>query len=68
MMKCDTNNVFNGSECEFQCPKEGKFAHPDSAKFYDCVYSGTKLMANVISCPKDKVFNANVGICLTETV
>ncbi|XP_038111333.1 uncharacterized protein LOC6047124 isoform X1 [Culex quinquefasciatus] len=67
MLKCDTNYVFNGSGCVFQCPKEGNFAHHNPEKFYECVYSGTKLVAMEISCPEGKEFDAVIGICLTPS-
>ncbi|XP_039435164.1 uncharacterized protein LOC120417279 [Culex pipiens pallens] len=67
MLKCDTNYAFNGSGCVFQCPKEGNFAHHDPKKFYECVYSGTKLVAMEIPCPGGKYFDAVIGICLTPS-
>ncbi|KAL1400652.1 hypothetical protein pipiens_007253 [Culex pipiens pipiens] len=68
MLKCDTNYVFNRSGCVFQCPKEGNFAHHDPKKFYECVYSGTELVAMEISCPGGKEFDAPVRLSSKATL
>lgn len=64
MAKCDSNHVFTGTGCVFQCPWEGLWAHPVRTKYYSCYYSGTNLVAQELSCPSNRVFNSGKRVCL----
>uniref|UniRef100_A0A1Q3FR02 Putative conserved secreted protein n=1 Tax=Culex tarsalis TaxID=7177 RepID=A0A1Q3FR02_CULTA len=63
MAKCDDFNVFNGSRCVFECPKEGLFAHPDPARYYSCYFVGEQLVAQQVYCPYNRVFDSSRGVC-----
>lgn len=66
MFKCPDGHNFNLSTfgCEFTCPGLGYFPGPTCRQSYLCWMSGTKIVAQLESCPKGYLWS---GTCQLDT-
>ncbi|XP_039435160.1 uncharacterized protein LOC120417272 [Culex pipiens pallens] len=66
MFKCPIGALFNGVNCEFQCPSEGKFPNSSNPTlYYECYRVGKnrRLASRLIKCSNGSWFNGKTLRC-----
>ncbi|XP_065090573.1 uncharacterized protein LOC135711632 [Ochlerotatus camptorhynchus] len=65
--RCSEGTEFDGKTCVYKCTKEGRFG--DSANlrvYYECIDSGSELVAYTNLCTDGKIFNSTISVCVSS--
>ncbi|KXJ82874.1 hypothetical protein RP20_CCG010728 [Aedes albopictus] len=65
VFKCSEGATFDGSTCVYNCLCEGLFTNTVApTTYYQCYYSGSRLVSKLVNCPTGKNFVESLKTCI----